>query len=191
MDNALWVAERTPPRSMPLVRTDQGLDQEFFDTTLWMQPYLNRRSGERWCFDEQDTIYCTLFTYDMPATGRSFEVRFGAQRLGDLEVQSDYEGICIALRISCVDRLSFDDLFGLVSMLALSVKDNLDTEAAKSAASIEANTALLRCLWDSSQSGAVATLECKFTGPANHFREWTKHWAANGIDPWRKWAGDR
>jgi hypothetical protein len=191
LDHALWVAERSPPRTTPLVRANQGRDQEFFEITLWMQPYLNMRSGDRWCFDEQDTIYCTLFTYDMPATGRSFDVRFGAQSLGKLEVQAGWEEIRIALRIRFVEKMLFDDLFNLVFMLALSVKGEVNIEDAKNAAATEANTALLRCLWEASQSEAVRTLECMFSGTGAHFHKYVKHWAANGIDPWRDWAGDR
>jgi hypothetical protein len=198
LDTALWFSDRLPPRATPPFLEVDEYHAEFFKATLWMQPYLNMSCGDRWCFDEQDEKYCRLNSIDQPNIGRVYQVRFGEQKMGRLEVtnsnswdkSAEFE-FNISVELRHIEHLPYSEINSVLVAIALSVQDHEEIQSSRARAKSEANQAMVATLWDWMQSPSSPISRYTFSGPAGCFRATIDHWAKGGIDPWRDWAGDR
>jgi hypothetical protein len=188
----------------PPETADENLKQ-FYSETEWLQPVLNRLAcPEGFRFNEVDTPYVTLDTFDGPAYGRTFELSCGSVVVGKIAVvpnyfrlsdENDWADLRMRLNypIEMVDGKTVHGL--LTSLIRLTQEFENDTYEGvcdDPRASARASQAIVEAMWDRmNEPSSAALIEMSVSGPWTRFKSYINHWKKNGIDPWEKWERKR
>ncbi|MBY3314747.1 hypothetical protein [Rhizobium laguerreae] len=175
-----------------------------FDDFRWFGAVMNQHLPDAWAIEELPKT--DLRGYEGPEFGRKYRVWYNACEIGTMQVSLGVGGLLkrdkfaenraarVELDLEYLRFISYRDARGLLYEVALLVgsfaKD--DGETSRSKAQAIASDALGAHLWETVRHPEFdPSFEFQVDGPYDLLREIVDHWKAGGIDPMKKWNGDR
>lgn len=207
MFEQLYAGKLPPARKYP-ISPPEGADdslKQFYTETEWLQPVLNMFAcPEGFRFNEVDSPYVTLNTFDEPDKGRTFELSCGSIVIGRAAIvptlykyEDDVDWAELRIRLNYpVEMIDGRTVHGLLTSL-IRLTQEFDDESFEGVrrdlrASTRASQAIVESIWDRmDQPSLGALVELTVKGPWTYFKGFIDHWKQKGIDPWERWERQR
>lgn len=177
---------------------ERGSDEarEAYEKSKFFQVYLNQTLKPSFSFDEQESTFCKIDTFDQPDYGRHYLVYYNSLDIGSVEIRLGYDlwdehqenGVLLAIYfdLTRLEFLEYRDAVGLLQQLALAMMPFGDTNEDNKTARRIANDQMLEALWNNRHYEATGTcrrdekphlsITGHFTGPAGYYLYALDHW---------------
>lgn len=178
--------------------------ETLFEDFQWFGAALNQHVAEPWSIEELNDT--SARGYDAPDIGRQYHIWYNACRMGRMQVTCGHYPIMeperfadnrqahVEIELSYLRFIPYHDAVSLISHIVLFVGrfDFEDGERSRALARSESADVLAGHLWETvRQSDIDPYFEYSIQGPYELLLHTVDHWTTNGIDPFRKWGGDR
>ena len=175
-----------------------------FEDFRWFGAVLNPHLAEQWSIEEiNDT---SAKGYDAPDIGRQYHIWYNAFHMGRMQVTcGDYwspnmqsfaenRQANVKIELNCLNFVPYEDALNLISQIILYIGTyNANAgESERIRAQGLASHALAGHLWEVVREPDYSScFDFSFEGPYDLLRISNDHWSKKGIDPFKKWGGDR
>lgn len=197
----LYQQRKFPDAKIPDTSGLDAGEREEFNRWVFLQQYLNIWLGGLWCVEQEDTIYGSLNTYDMPDTALCYQVWHGEYRVARIEVKfgsnniedHDYCDIVASLDwAGCFDAQDVRWFFQAVASVHIDIF-NFDGEV-KLVADDVISSAMNDAVWNAfshqkqseldglPRDFEIEPIELCFTGDFKGYDKAVDRWKSRGLD---------